>query len=157
QFHEAGREHEEFKLQLNKEKDIELAEIKARQDIASSQALVLSEAVRNARIEIVGGETQFFDRITGAIAGGKAIDRLLENSAALRDVKNPFFNSDPEHFKHQLKDFIDRFGLSSEDLKNLTISAVLARMMSDADDGTKSVLGTLLGQAKRMGLADTLA
>lgn len=157
QFHEAGREHEEFKLQLNKEKDIELAAIKARQDIASSQALVLSEAVRHARIEIIGGESEFFDRITGAVAGGKAVDRLLENSAVLRDVKNTFFNSDPEHFKGQLRDFIDRFGMSSEDLKNLTISAVLARMMSGADDGTKSVLGSLLGQAKRMGLADTLA
>jgi len=156
-FHESGREHEEFKLQLNKERDIELASIKARQDIAASQALVVSEAVKHARIEIIGGESQFFDRITGAISGGKAVERLLENSNTLRDIKDTFFNGDPDHFKSQLKNFIDRFGMSSDDLKNLTISAALARMMSDADDGTKSVLGSLLSQAKRMGLADTLA
>jgi hypothetical protein len=119
--------------------------------------LVVSEAVKHARIEIIGGESQFFDRITGAISGGKAVERLLENSNTLRDIKDTFFNGDPDHFKSQLKNFIDRFGMSSDDLKNLTISAALARMMSDADDGTKSVLGSLLSQAKRMGLADTLA
>lgn len=156
-FHDSGREHEEFKLRLNKEKDIELAEIHARQEIASSQAFVLGEALKNAKIDIVGGETQFFDRITGAIAGGKAVDRFVQNSQTLTDVKETFFNSDPDYFRTQLKTFIDRFGMTSEDLKNVTISAALGQMMSAADDKTKGTLGALLGQARRMGLADKLA
>jgi len=156
-FHEAGREHEEFKLRLNKEKDIELAEIHARQEIASSQAHVMAEAVKHATIEIVGGDAQVLERITGAVAGGKALDKMVHHSSVLTDIKETFFNGDPDHFRTQLRGFIDRFGLSSEDLKNLTVAAVLGQMISAADDGTKGPLGALLGQAKRMGVADKLA
>jgi hypothetical protein len=126
-FDSVGREHEEFKLRLNKEKDIELAQIRTQADIAASQAGVLGEALRHAKIDIVGGEAQFFDRITNAIAGGKSLDRLIDNSKALTDVKDTFFSGDPEQFHTQLRGYIDRFGLNSEDLKNLTISAASRR------------------------------
>jgi hypothetical protein len=154
-FDSVGREHEEFKLRLNKEKDIELAQIRTQADIAASQAGVLGEALRHAKIDIVGGEAQFFDRITNAIAGGKSLDRLIDNSKALTDVKDTFFSGDPEQFHTQLRGYIDRFGLNSEDLKNLTISAALTQMLTLADDApTKGLLSNLLGAAKRMGLGD---
>lgn len=54
-----GREHEEFKLQLQKEKDVELAQINIQKDIAEAQAAVLSEAMKKANIDIVGGESMF--------------------------------------------------------------------------------------------------
>lgn len=156
-FSGVGRDHEEFKLRLNKDRDIELAEIRARQEIASRQAEVMAEAVKHARIDIIGGETQFFDRITSAIAGGKAIDRLVQSSETLTDVKDTFFNGDPEHFQAQLRTFIERFGLTSEDVKNLTISAAVGQMMGLADDGkTKGLLGGLLSHAQKAGLADKL-
>jgi flotillin len=158
QFHEAGRDHEEFKLRLHKERDIELAAIHASEQIAENQALVLSEAMKSAKIEIVGGDTQFFDRIVSAVSTGKAVDRLVQNSATLSDVKETFFNSDPDYFKQQLRTFIDQFGLTTEDLKNLTISAALGQMMSLADDPkTRGLLGALQGHAKRVGLADKMA
>ena len=75
-FDAVGKEHEEFKLRLNKDKEIELAPIRVQAEIASSQALVLGEALKNAKIDIVGGDTQFFDRITGAISarqGGRPL------------------------------------------------------------------------------------
>lgn len=154
-FDSVGREHEEFKLRLNKEKDIELAHIRTQADIAASQAAVLGEALRHAKIDIVGGEAQFFDRITNAIAGGKAVDRLIQNSETLTDVKDTFFSGDPEQFHTQLRGYIDRFGLTSDDVKNLTISAALTQMLTLADDApTKGMLSGLLGTAKRLGLAD---
>lgn len=154
-FDGVGREHEEFKLRLNKDRDIELAEIRARQEIAGRQAEVLGEAMKHARIDIVGGETQFFDRLVSAVAGGKAVDRLVQSSTTLSDVKQTFFNSDPEHFQTQLKTFVQRFGLTSEDLKNLSISAAVARMLGLVEDEkTRGLLHNLLGQAQRLGLAD---
>ena len=153
-FHDAGREHEEFKLRLAKERDVDLAEIRGRVDMSTSQAQVVSEALKHAKIDIVGGETEFFDRIVGAVTVGKATDRLIANSTTLSDVKDTFFNSDPEHFHTQLQGFIDRFGLTSEDLKNLTISAALTQMLNLSDDTrTKGLLAGLLGQAERLGLA----
>ena len=154
-FDGVGREHEEFKLRLNKDRDIELAQIHVQKDIAEQQALVLGEALKNAKIDIVGGDAQFFDKITGAIANGKSVDRMLENSQALRDVKETFFNGDPEYFQAQFKSYVEKFGLSSEDLKNLTISAALGQMIATADDSKlKNALHGLLSQAHRTGVAD---
>jgi uncharacterized membrane protein YqiK len=148
-----GKDHEEFKLRLNKDKEVELAGIRVQADIAGSQASVLGEALRHAKIEIIGGESEFFNKITGAIANAKAVDRLVNTSETLTDVKETFFNGDSEHFHTQLQGYIDRFGLTSEDVKNLTISAALTQMLSLTDDTkTKGLLSGLLGQAKRLGL-----
>ncbi len=94
-FDAVGKEHEEFKLRLNKDKEIELAQIHVQAEIAGSQATVLGEALKTAKIDIVGGDGQFFDRITGAISAGKAIDRLMDNSAALTDVKDTLLQRRP--------------------------------------------------------------
>ncbi|MCB1229083.1 MAG: flotillin family protein [Verrucomicrobiae bacterium] len=157
-FNEAGKEHEEFKLELEKEKAVELAEIDVRRAIAAKHSEILAEALKSAKIDIVGGETTFFDQITNAITKGKAIDRMVDNSTTLSDVRDTFFNGDPEYFKSQIASWIDQFGVSSEDLKNLTISALLTRMMGDAeDDATRTKLGGLLSAAKRFGLENDKA
>ncbi len=68
------------------------------------------------------------------------------------DIRDTFFNGDPEYFKGQVRSWIDRFGVSSEDLKNLTVSALLTRLMSEAgDEGTRSQMGALLGVTRRLG------
>jgi len=131
-FEEAGQEHEEFKLELDKEKAIELAEIDVQRQIAEQQAVVVGEALKSANIDIVGGETQFFDRITNAITTGKVVDRTVGNSEVLEDVKETFFNGDPDYFKSQLATWISDFGVSSEDLKNLSISGVLGKVLTNA-------------------------
>ena len=157
-FNDAGKEHEEFKLQLDKEKAIELAEIDIRGDIAARHSEVVSEALKSAKIDIVGGETQFFDRITHAITQGKSVDRIVDNSSTLTDVKETFFNGDPEYFKEQLRGWIDEFGVSTEDVKNLSLSALLTRLSKDADDDTtQSKIAGMLGAAERFGLADKKA
>ena len=55
-----GKEHEEFKLRLEKEKEVELAHIQAERQIADAKAEVLGEALKSADIDIVGGEGAFF-------------------------------------------------------------------------------------------------
>ena len=50
-----SKDHEEFKLRLEQEKEIELAHISIQKEIAEAQAQVISEALRAANIEIVGG------------------------------------------------------------------------------------------------------
>ena len=104
-----GREHEEFKLQLQKDKDIEIAAIHAQQEIAEAQSHIVGEALKHARIDIVGGETTFFDKIVDSIKGGKAVDRFVNNSGVLTDVKNTFFNGNPDYFRDRLENFISMF------------------------------------------------
>jgi len=152
-FDGVGREHEEFKLRLNQSKEITLAEINSRVDIASQQALILSEALKTAKVEIVGGDTVFFDRLVNAVSGGKAVDRYVNNSAVLTGINETFFNSDPEYFKIQMKKFIDQFGFTTEDLKNLTIAGALGQMSSLATDPEqRSALQGLAAAGEKLGL-----
>ena len=152
-FDGVGREHEEFKLRLIQAKEIEFASFDVQKQIAAAQAAVIQEALKSAKIDIVGGESTFFDKITASITKGKSVDRMVASSEVLRDVKDTFFNGDPEYFKSQLKRFVSQFGMTSDDLKNLTLSALITRMMSMAgDEETKSILGQGLALVDRLGL-----
>lgn len=156
-FEEAGQEHEEFKLELEKEKDVELAEIDVQRQIAAEQAKVVGEALKSANIDIVGGETEFFDRITNSITTGKVVDRIVDNSRVIDDVKETFFNGNPDYFKGQLATWIQDFGVESEDLKNLSVSALLGKLITDSSGEQRTKLIGMLGAAERFGLSDAKA
>jgi uncharacterized membrane protein YqiK len=151
---EVGRGHEEFKLKLEKEKEIELANINIQKDIAASQASVIQEALKSAKIDIVGGETMFFDKIIGSITQGKSYDRLVNNSEVLTDIKETFITGNPEDFEKQLKELMGRFNLTSEDLKNLSIAGAVNRMMKDAHGADRTMLGKLLDAVNKAGVGN---
>jgi uncharacterized membrane protein YqiK len=156
-FEEAGQDHEEFKLELEKDKTIELAQIDVQRQIAEQQAIVIGEALKHSKIDIVGGETEFFDRITRAITTGKVVDRTIGNSQVLGDVKDTFFNGDPDYFKAQVGTWVQDFGVGTEDLKNLSVSALLGKLVGAADGEKRQRLIGMLGAAERFGLADVKA
>lgn len=153
-----GKDHEEFKLQLNKEKDVEIAAIDAQRGIAESQAGVVGEALKAARIDIVGGDGEFFDQITSAVKGGKAIDRFVYNSRVATDIKDTFFDGNAEYFRDQLQKMIGQFNLDTDGVKDLSIAALIAKMMGMAKtEDVKSQLTSLLGMAGSAAVADQKA
>lgn len=156
-FEEAGQDHEEFKLELEKDKVIELAQIDVQRQIAEQQAIVIGEALKHSKIDIVGGETEFFNRITGAITTGKAIDRAVDNSHVLGDVKDTFFNGDPDYFKAQISTWLRDFGVKTEDVKNLSLSALFGQLIGSASGESRQKLISLLGAAERFGISDAKA
>jgi hypothetical protein len=118
----------------------------------------VGEALKAANIDIVGGESDFFEKVVKAVSAGKAVDRLVGNSNTLTDIKNTFFNGDSDHFRNQVRKWVDDFGIKTEDLKNLTIAALLAKMISPTDDSAlKSLMKSALTLAKDSGLGDTPA
>ena len=153
-FDGVGKEHEEFKLRLHKEKDVEIAGIDAQRQIAEAQAQMVAESLRSAKIDIVGGDSKFFDSIVNSITAGKQVDRIVDNSEVLTDVKETFFNGDPTQFKAEINRYIDLFGVTSEDVKNLSVAALIGQMMGLTSD--KEVLDRLqemMGAANRTGVA----
>ncbi|OYP36607.1 flotillin [Rhodopirellula sp. MGV] len=153
-----GKEHEEFKLRLNKEKDVEIAAIDAQRGIAESQAGVVGEALKAARIDIVGGDGEFFEQITSAVKGGKAIDRFVYNSRVATDIKDTFFDGNAEYFKDQLSGLISQFNLDTDGVKDLSIAALIAKMMGMAgSEDMRSQLTSLLGMAGTANIADQKA
>jgi uncharacterized membrane protein YqiK len=157
-FDGVGREHEEFKLRLNKDRDIELEAISVQQRIAEAQASMIGKSLEHAKIDIVGGDNKFFEAIVGSITAGKQVDRLVQESRVLTDVKETFFNGDAQNFKQQVQHFVDLFGVSSADIKNLTISALLGQMIGNAEDmSVQSQLEGLLKMAQNLGIGASKA
>ncbi len=155
-FDPSGRAHEEFKLVTERDRQLALAQIEMQKSIAAAQAEVLSAGLQSAKIEIIGGESMFLDKLLGSVTQAKSVDHLVGGSKVLNDVKNTFFNGDPAYFKSQLHTFIDQFGLDSEDIKNLSISAAIHKMMNaTADDRARGVLSSILGWAEKLGLDAT--
>ncbi len=158
QLDSVGKDHEEFKLRLEKEKDVEIAAIDAQRGIAESQAGVVGDALRSARIDIVGGDGEFFDQITSAVKGGKAIDRFVYNSKVATDIKDTFFDGNAEYFKDQLSDLIKQFNLDTDGVKDLSIAALIAKMLGLAStDDVRSQLTSLLSIAGTANIADQKA
>ncbi|MFN7291902.1 MAG: flotillin family protein [Pirellula sp.] len=156
EFDSVGKEHEEFKLRLEKDKQIEIAAISAQKSIAESQALVIGEALKTAKIDIVGGDGQFFNQISSAIRGGKAIDRFVLSSQVATDVKDTFFTGNPEQFKERLGALLEQFHVNASDLKDLSVAALVGRILaSNNANGSIPQLVQMLGIANHLNLADT--
>ena len=151
-----GREHEEFKLELEKAKEVEIAEIESRVKVAAEQARLVAEGLKSANIDIVGGENDFFEKIVKSISNGKAVDRMVGNSEVLTDVKETFFNGSGGNFEAKLKELVNRFNIDTNDVKNLSIAALLTRLIAKTEDGeSKDELRGLLTLAKQTGIAQS--
>ncbi|HMO63914.1 MAG TPA: hypothetical protein PKE47_01580, partial [Verrucomicrobiota bacterium] len=157
-LHAASQQHEEFRLRLAKDRDVELAALNVQKDIAEAHSGIVGEALRHAKIDIVGGENDFFEKVVRAVGTGKAVDRLVRNSGTLTDIKNTFFTGDPEHFKAQLAHWVKDFGIKTEDLKNLTVAALLGKLIASSKDGAlQSALKSAHVMAQEAGLSDVMA
>ncbi|GAA4276883.1 flotillin family protein [Aquimarina mytili] len=152
-----GKEHEEFKLRLDKELQVDLAHINIQKEIADAQAEVIGEALKAANIDIVGGETMFFDQIVGQITKAKGIDRLVQHSDNIQDVKDAILGSEDVkgNLLEKIKEFATKYGISSEDIKNLTIANLLMELKQKTTDPDENNLFTnLFNLASGLGLSD---
>lgn len=154
-----GKEHEEFKLQLQKEKDIELAHINIQKDIAGAQAEVLSNALKSAKIDIVGGETMFFENIVKQVSNAKGFDHLIDNSKHATDIKNALIDEDGGgDLAGKVRSLADKYGISSNDIKNLTITAALIKLQQAAtasgNNEDTGFINSLFGIANQLGVSN---
>lgn len=151
-----GKDHEEFKLLLSKEKDIELAQISVRKDIAEAQAMILGEALKSARIDIVGGETMFFNNIVNQISNAKGFDRLINESENATQIKTALLGDGdkPGDLLDRVRGFAEKYGITSNDIKNLTISSLLLKMQQKSSDDDRSSLLNLANLATSLGLGN---
>lgn len=83
---DSARQHEEFRMQLEKNFEEAMAAIAANKDIAKDQAEVLATALAKAKIEIVGGEGDFFNSFAKSLSVGKAIEGVVGKSPVVQDV-----------------------------------------------------------------------
>ncbi len=152
-----GKDHEEFKLKLDKELQVDLAHIEIQKDIADAQAQVIGDALKASNIDIVGGETMFFEQIIGQITKAKGVDRLVKHSTTIDDVKDAILGSDDVkgNLLEKVKDFANQYGISSEDIKNLSIANILLNLKENASSTSEeNMFGNLFNLAKGLNIAD---
>ena len=90
-----SREHEEFRLRLEQSKVIALESIRAKKDVAGVQAEVLRAAFEHAKINIVGGDGQFFERFMRAVTVGQSIDSAVDQSDTLKSLLSQVTGNKP--------------------------------------------------------------
>jgi len=152
-----GKEHEEFKLRLEKELQVDLAHINIQKEIADAQARVLSEGLKAANIDIVGGESMFFDQIVNQITRAKGFDRLIQHSEQAQDIKDAILGSEDVsgNLLSRVKEFAREYNISSEDLKNLTVANLLMDLKGKTTDSQESnMFQNLFNLSKSLGLGN---
>ncbi|MFF1912474.1 flotillin family protein [Streptomyces sp. NPDC058239] len=149
---DASRGHEEYRLRLAAEKEIRLAGLDVQRQVAEAQATVLATGLENADIDIVGGESVFFDRLVSSISMGKSFDGFVENSDTAKALAGPWLNG-TSSFTDDLTRVLG--SVSTGDVQNLTVSALLMRMMRAPGTGVApGQVQQLLAAARELGLAD---
>lgn len=144
-----GREHEEYRLQLEKDKEVELASIEAKINIANARAEILKNAFAAAKINIVGGDGGFFDKFVDAVAMGKSVDGFVDNSGSVQQLFGKYLNGNgnlPGELLKMLQ------GVSPKDLQSLSVAGLLGKLMIGADGVTKNKLQRLLDTAQELGV-----
>ncbi|MEU6441468.1 flotillin family protein [Streptomyces sp. NPDC047046] len=145
---EASRGHEEYRLRLEAEKDIRLAGLEAQRHVAESQATVLATGLEHANVSIVGGEDVFFDRLVRSVSLGKGLDGFVQGSETARTLAGPWLDGSAS-FTEDLTRVLG--SVSTGDIKNLTVSALLTKLMAAGGDPR---LAELTATARSLGLAD---
>jgi hypothetical protein len=147
-----SREHEEFRIRLDKDKEIELAEIDMRKDIAEKQAKVMSEAMGKAKINIVGGDGQFLEKFFNAVSMGHAVDGAIDNSEVLKGALSDYLEG-KANFREDVKGILTESSISSETVKNLSVAAALRQLSSGMDPSKREAVERLIDQARQLGLS----
>ncbi len=145
---QVSREHEEYRLRLEAEKEVRLAGIDVHRQVAEAQATVLATGLENADINIVGGDGAFFDRMVNSIGLGKAVDGFVGSSETMQALGGSWLNGEGD-FVRDIKKVVS--SLDTEDVKNLTVSALLLQLINGGQ-GDNGKLNGLLSTARSMGL-----
>lgn len=125
QLQGATKEHEEFRLRLEKDKQVELETLHVRKDIAASQAQVLSTALGQAKINIVGGDGQFFEQFVKAVSLSHSIEATATSTDTMKTFLKPYLTGERE-LPQDVKDILSKPGLTA-DAQNLAAAALLSK------------------------------
>ena len=130
---EQQRAHEEFRMRLDKHHEQNMESITTNVEIAKQQALVLSEALKEANIDIVGGDTSYLDSFVKSLSVGKAIDGTIGKSQTLQTAFADHFNGDAS-FVEDAKELVAGFGGASGNAKDTAITALVAKFLKEGGD-----------------------
>jgi uncharacterized membrane protein YqiK len=138
-----SRQHEEFRLKLDLIHTETLRWIEANTEIAKEQAEVLASALAEAKIDIVGGNGDYFEKFVNALAIGRSMDGIVRGETAQK-LLGKHLDGDA-NLVEDIKDIAAGLGGNSDSIQNLTVSAFIAKLMRDGTSEQKEMLNQLIG------------
>lgn len=143
---DAQRAHEEFRMQLDKKHTENMQAITANVDVAKEQAIVLGQALKEANIDIVGGDTAYFDSFVKSLSVGKSIDGTINKSDTLQVAFKDHLTGE-KSFVEDAKGLLASLGSSSSELQNMSVTALVTKLMQDPSPQSQNLLSMLKGMA----------
>ncbi len=140
---EESRRHEEFRLKLDLSHVETMRWIEANTDIAKEQATVLATALADAKIDIVGGSGDYFEKFVNALAVGRSLDGVVRSETAQK-LLGKHLDGDAD-LVSDIKDIAASLGGNSDSIQNLTVSAFIAQLMRNGTHEQKEMLNNLIG------------
>ena len=130
QYDDQTREHDKWVMQLQQQKDLEIARITAQQEVSSESAKALAQALAAADIKLFGGEGM--EQIRRTVIDSAALDNRFKESEVLSPLVNEYMNGN-RSLPQDLKDILENTDLKSNDISNIAIASLLNSAKSPAD------------------------
>jgi hypothetical protein len=117
--------------------------IEANTDIAKEQAEVLASALSEAKIDIVGGNGDYFEKFVNALAIGRYMDGVVRGET-MQKLLGKHLEGDA-NLVDDIKEIAAGLGGNSDSIQNLTVSAFVAQLMRNGTSEQKEMLNNLIG------------
>ncbi len=140
-MNESTRAHEEYRLGLQAKVDVAKVQVDAHVQVAERNAAILAEAMKSAKIQIVGGDGDFFDRFVKAVSVGQGIDATVMNSEVLQTVGKQYLEGD-RSLPEDVTKILSQWGTG--DVANLS----LANFLSSISQKDPGLVKKILAQVK---------
>jgi len=101
----------------------------------------------------------FFENIVRQVSNAKGFDKLINHSEHALSIKNSLLGPDGNgDIAEKVRNLADKYGISTNDIKNLTVSAALIKLQQAANrEGNNEDTGfinSLFGIAKNLGISN---
>lgn len=135
------RTHEINKLEIDKSKEIQLAEVEAQKVIATKNAEVMAAAMGKANIEIIGSG-DMFDQIKNGLVSSKALDKRYDSSDVLQKLFGSYTDGSRD-FATDLKEVLSKSEVSTGDIGNLALANLLGGLVKNNPEGVAALTSFL--------------
>lgn len=146
-----GQAYDQFVRTLDANKEIALADVDARKEIARTQAEALGNALASANVDIVGGTDLFVDRMIGAVTSGRSVDATVNGSETLAKLAGPYLSGDKDVVEMALGSLA---AMGTDGVANLSLAGLLAVLAGRVGGDAATGLGEILEAVKAKGLGD---
>jgi uncharacterized membrane protein YqiK len=134
------RQHEINKLNIDKDKDVQLQAIKTNGEIAAKNAEVMAAAMSKADIKMIGGG-DMFDSIRNSLVAGEALDARM-NSDVMKGVFGKYASGEKD-LVQDIKEVLQSSDVSTGDVGGLLLAQTVANWLKANPGGADMLQGFL--------------